>query len=69
MEQFQLADSYLVEVPGSVLSALCDTGAIGEQYQDPYYRDNEYALRELFWQDTGLSGILKWVRNCWKHRR
>ncbi len=51
MEQFQLADSYLVEVPGSVLSALCDTGAIGEQYQDPYYRDNEYALRELFWQD------------------
>ncbi len=51
MEEFALKESYSVQVPGSVLSALCDTGAIGEKYADPYYRDNEYYLRELFWQD------------------
>ncbi|MDE6221008.1 MAG: glycoside hydrolase family 2 protein [Lachnospiraceae bacterium] len=51
MEQFAWKDAYLVQIPGSVLSALCDTGAIGEKYADPYYRDNEFYLRELFWQD------------------
>lgn len=38
---------YPVKVPGSVLSALLDAGAI----EDPYDRDNEYRIRELFWKD------------------
>ena len=38
---------YPVTVPGSVLSALMDAKAIS----DPYYRDNEYEIRELFWKD------------------
>ena len=38
---------YPVTVPGSVLSALIDAKAI----PDPYYRDNEYEVRELFWKD------------------
>lgn len=38
---------YPVTVPGSVLSALLDAGAI----EDPYYRENEYEARELFWKD------------------
>ena len=36
-----------VTVPGSVLSGLLDNKKI----QDPYYRDNEYATRDLFWND------------------
>lgn len=39
--------AYPVTVPGSVLSALLDAKAI----PDPYYRDNEYEIRELFWKD------------------
>lgn len=39
--------TYPVTVPGSVLSALTDAKAI----PDPYYRDNEYEIRELFWKD------------------
>lgn len=38
---------YPVTVPGSVLSALTQSQAI----PDPYYRDNEYEIRELFWKD------------------
>ena len=36
-----------ITVPGSVLSGLLENHAI----EDPYYRDNEYAARELFWKD------------------
>ncbi len=47
MQDFQLKDSYPVQVPGSVLSCLIEEKAI----DDPYFRQNEYAIRELFWQD------------------
>ena len=51
MQTYQLADSYPVKVPGSVLSALLDAGAI----PDPYDRENEYSARELFWQDYSFD--------------
>ncbi|MCQ2494244.1 MAG: glycoside hydrolase family 2 protein [Lachnospiraceae bacterium] len=38
---------YPVVIPGSVLSGLVDAGAI----EDPYYRENEYAARDLFIND------------------
>lgn len=36
-----------VEVPGTVISGLYAAGKI----ENPYYRENEYAIRELFWKD------------------
>ena len=36
-----------VLVPGSVLSGLYGAGKI----EDPFYRTNEDATRELFWKD------------------
>lgn len=36
-----------VEVPGTVISGLYAAGKI----ENPYYRENEYAVRELFWKD------------------
>ena len=36
-----------VEVPGTVISGLFAAGKI----EDPYYRENEYKVRELFWKD------------------
>ena len=36
-----------VEVPGTVISGLCAAGKI----ENPYYRENEYAVRDLFWKD------------------
>ncbi len=36
-----------VEVPGTVISGLCAAGKI----EDPYYRENEYEVRDLFWKD------------------
>lgn len=51
MESFGLSESYCAKVPGSVLSCLCDAKAI----EDPYYRDNEYQIRELFWQDFAFE--------------
>lgn len=36
-----------VEVPGSVISGLYAAGKI----EHPYYRENEYSTRELFWKD------------------
>ena len=36
-----------VQVPGSVLSGLYGAGKI----EDPFYRTNEDATRELFWKD------------------
>lgn len=36
-----------VTVPGTVLSGLLENGKI----EDPFYRENEYPTRELFWKD------------------
>lgn len=36
-----------VKVPGSVISGFYASGKIAH----PYYRENEYAVRELFWKD------------------
>lgn len=36
-----------VEVPGTVISGLYAAGKI----ENPYYRENEYKVRELFWKD------------------
>ena len=36
-----------VEVPGSVISGLYAAGRI----EHPYYRENEYETRDLFWED------------------
>lgn len=36
-----------VKVPGTVISGLYASGKIAH----PYYRENEYAVRELFWKD------------------
>lgn len=47
MKDFRLKDSYSVQIPGSVLSCLIEEKAIA----DPYFRQNEYDIRELFWQD------------------
>ena len=47
MKAYGLEDSYQAWIPGSVLSTLLDAGAI----EDPYYRQNEYTTRDLFWQD------------------
>lgn len=41
------SEEYPAAVPGSVLSALLDAGAV----DDPFFRDNEYRMRELFWND------------------
>lgn len=43
----QVCPKYDTQVPGSVLSGLLTAGAI----DDPYYRDNEYKTRDLFWKD------------------
>ncbi|HEX3020779.1 MAG TPA: glycoside hydrolase family 2 protein [Lachnospiraceae bacterium] len=43
--------AYDAIVPGSVLSCLIDHKAI----KDPYYRDNEYEIRDLFWRDYEYS--------------
>ena len=40
-----------VQVPGSVLSGLYGAGRI----EDPFYRTNEDAVRELFWKDYEFS--------------
>lgn len=45
MKAYGLEDSYQAWIPGSVLSTLLDAGAI----EDPYYRQNEYTARDLFW--------------------
>lgn len=47
MKAYGLKGSYQARIPGSVLSTLLDAGAI----EDPYYRQNEYTARDLFWQD------------------
>lgn len=36
-----------VKIPGGVISGLYAAGMI----EHPYYRENEYVVRELFWKD------------------
>lgn len=47
MREAGCGQDYPAVVPGSVLRTLLDAGAI----EDPYYRDNEYRTRDLFWKD------------------
>lgn len=47
MQEMDGGRSYPVTVPGTVLSCLLAEKAI----EDPYYRKNEYATRDLFWKD------------------
>lgn len=47
MTRCKTSDTYPVQIPGSVLSALIDAKAI----DDPYYGRNEYPTRELFRED------------------
>lgn len=47
MQETEGSVSYPAQVPGTVLSCLLEHGAI----VDPYYRDNEYEVRDLFWKD------------------
>ena len=44
-------NEYSVEVPGTVLSGLMEHKVI----EDPFYRENEYKTRELFWKDYEFS--------------
>lgn len=47
LKEKESRDWVSVTVPGSVLSGFLDAGRI----PDPFYRDNEYDTRELFWKD------------------
>lgn len=47
MQEVGSSERYPVTVPGTVLSCLLTEGIV----EDPYYRKNEYATRDLFWKD------------------
>ncbi len=47
MKESGTAQLYDTTVPGSVLSCLIEKQVI----EDPYYRENEYPTRDLFWKD------------------
>ena len=47
MRKLPDGETISLEVPGSVISGLLAAGKI----EDPYYRENEYATREMFWND------------------
>lgn len=47
MKENGAAQVYDITVPGSVLSCLIEKQVI----EDPYYRENEYPTRDLFWKD------------------
>ena len=51
-----------VDVPGSVISGLYAAGKI----EHPYYRDNEYRTRELFWKDYEFVRHFEVSENLWK---
>ena len=53
-----------VQVPGSVLSGLYGAGKI----EDPFYRTNEDATRELFWKDYEFCRTFVVARD-WTHLR
>lgn len=40
-------EAFPASIPGSVIACLLEN----KQIQDPYYRDNEYEVRDLFWKD------------------
>lgn len=55
-----------VQVPGSVLSGLYGAGKI----EDPFYRTNEDATRELFWKDYEfLQNVLRLRRMSLMRRK
>ncbi len=47
MAESDATQGYEATVPGSVLSCLIEKQAI----EDPYYRENEYTARDLFWKE------------------
>lgn len=51
LKKYPDGKSIPVKVPGSVISGLLAAGEI----EDPYYRENEYDTRELFWNDYEFS--------------
>lgn len=54
-----------VQVPGSVLSGLYGAGKI----EDPFYRTNEDATRELFWKDYEFCRRLRLRRMSLMRRK
>lgn len=51
MQEREGDKAYEAKVPGTVLSCLLEHEAI----PDPYYRDNEYEVRDLFWKDYSFK--------------
>lgn len=51
MRKLPDGETISLEVPGSVISGLLAAGKI----EDPYYRENEYITREMFWSDFVFS--------------
>ncbi|NTV79272.1 MAG: hypothetical protein HGA25_09125 [Clostridiales bacterium] len=51
MKEANSGESYETKVPGSVLACLLENKAI----KDPYYRNNEYEVRDLFYKDFEFS--------------
>lgn len=45
--------SYPVRIPGSVLSGLLENDII----EHPYYRENEYPTKDLFWKDYSFERV------------
>ena len=54
-----------VQVPGSVLSGLYGAGKI----EDPFYRTNEDATRELFWKIMNFAERLRLRRMSLMRRK
>lgn len=53
MKECGTSEGYEAVVPGSVLSCLAGHKAI----PDPYFRDNEYEVRDLFWNDYEFERV------------
>lgn len=65
MEEYQLRNSYPVQIPGSVLSCLIEEKAI----ENPYFGQNEYTVRELFWQDFWFERDFYIEESLWKEEQ
>lgn len=55
MREAGASQQYEVHIPGSVLSGLLENNAI----EDPYYRENEYGARDLFWKDYEFEKVFE----------
>lgn len=55
MKESGTAQGYDAIVPGSVLSCLLEKQVI----ENPYYRENEYPTRDLFWKDYEFERIFE----------